>query len=145
MRPLKDFDEFIKKGIIQKRMPDISRAKDLIKEAEKREKFVKQLLKKIGISNENANYFIENSYDILMELIRAKLFQKGFYASGEGAHEAGIAFMKKLHFSEKDTRFMNELRYYRKGILYYGKDFDAEYAKKVIKFLEKNYSKLTKH
>jgi len=50
--------------------------------------------------------------------------------------------MKKISFAEKDIRFMNELRYFRNGILYYGKDFDAEYGKKVLEFLEKTYPKL---
>ena len=50
--------------------------------------------------------------------------------------------MSRLSFPKKDIRFMNELRYHRNGILYYGRDFDAEYARKVLDFLERIYPEL---
>lgn len=142
MRPLKNFHEFLKTGIVRTIKPNRSRAKSLIEEAEKRKIFINQMLKKIGLSNENANYFIENSYDTLIELIRASMLNKGLKSSGEGAHEAEVLFMQNLGYSEKDIRFMNDLRYFRNGILYYGKQFDAEYAKKVLAFLKRVYPQL---
>jgi len=142
MRPLKTFEEFLRLGIVRKRTPDIARAKSLIEEAEKRKKFLEEVRLKIRLNNENANYFVESSYDILIEIIRAKLLVDGFNASGIGAHEAEISYIKKLSFSEKEIRFMNDLRYFRKGILYYGKHFDAEYSKKVLDFLNRIYPKL---
>ena len=90
MRPLKDFDEFLKEGVVRKRTPDMPRARSLIEEAEKRNKFLNEILNKIGLLDKNANYFIENSYDILIELIRAKLLIEGFSSSGKGAHEANV-------------------------------------------------------
>lgn len=142
MRPLKPFGEFLETGTVRKRAPDTARARSLIEEAEKRRRFLNEMLDKIGITDNNSNYFIETSYDVLLELLRAKLLVDGFYASGEGAHEAEVAYMRDLKFSEKDVRFMNDLRYYRNRILYYGNDFDAEYGKKIIKFLESIYPKL---
>ena len=142
MRPLKTFDEFLEKGIMKKRTPDIARANSLLKEAKKRKKFLHELFKKIGLNDEKANYFVENSYDTLIELIRAKLLIQGFYASGEGAHEAEVSFMRNLGFPEKEARFMNDLRYFRNGILYYGKDFDASYGNKVLDFLNRLYPRL---
>lgn len=142
MRPLKLFEEFLESGTVRKRAPDIARARSLIDEAEKRRKFLAEMLDKIGITDANANYFIENSYDMLLELLRAKLLTAGFYSSGEGAHEAEVAYMRDLKFDEKDVRFMNDLRYFRNGILYYGKDFDADYGKKVIEFSNRVYPKL---
>lgn len=142
MRPLKDFDEFLKEGIVRKRTPDMPRARSLIEEAEKRNKFLNEILNKIGLLDENANYFIENSYDILIELIRAKLLIDGFSSSGKGAHEAEVSYMRKLNFPESDVGFMNDLRYFRNGILYYGKNFDKEYGKKVLSFLKKIHPKL---
>ena len=139
MRPLKNFNEFVNSGVIQKRKPDLIRAKSLLKEAEKRKMFLDQLSLKIGLDDCNANYFIENSYDIILELLRSKLFMSGLYASGEGAHEAEVAYMGFLGFSEKDVRVMNELRYFRNGILYYGKNFEADYAGKIIAFLNRVY------
>ena len=142
MRPLKDFDEFLKEGVVRKRTPDMPRARSLIEEAEKRNKFLNEILNKIGLLDKNANYFIENSYDILIELIRAKLLIDGFSSSGKGAHEAEVSYMRKLDFNESDVGFMNDLRYFRNGILYYGKNFDKEYGKKVLSFLKKTYLKL---
>ena len=142
MRPLKNFEDYLKLGIIKKITPNIARAKSLIEEAKKRKKFIEEVFEKIRLKDENANYFIENSYDILMELIRSQLLANGFSSSGEGAHEAEISFMRKLGFSENETRFLNDLRYFRNGILYYGKHFDEEYGKRVIDFLNKLYPKL---
>lgn len=144
MRPLKNFNEFLKSGVIRKRTPDIARAKSLIQEAEKRMNFLKEARNKIGLSDINANYFIETSYDVLIELIRAKLLINGFSSSGKGAHEAEVSYMRNMGFYEKEARFMNDLRFFRNGILYYGKDFDAEYGNKVLDFLNKTYPKLKK-
>ncbi len=142
MRLLEKFEEFLEKGTIQERTPDFPRANYLIEEAKKRKTFFDQMINNIGLTDENANYFIETSYDILIELIRAKLIKAGFSSSGEGAHEAEVSFMEKLNFSEKDLRFMDDLRYFRNGILYYGKSFDSDYAKKVIEYLKKTYLRL---
>lgn len=142
MKPLKKFEEFLEKGIVNKRTPDILRAKSLIKEVENRTKFIKEAQEKIKISEQNANYFIENAYDVLIELIRAKLLIDGFKSSGEGAHEAEVSYLRNLHFPEPDIRFMNGLRYHRNGIKYYGKNFDKIYAEKVLDFLYQLYPKL---
>ena len=144
MRPLKKFEEYLDMRVVDKRSPDKNRARSLINEAENRKSFIEQVIKKIGINDDNANYFIENVYDILIELIRARLLLTGYHSSGMGAHEAEVAYMRNLGFDEKDVRFMNDLRYFRNGILYYGKRFNSEYAQKVISFLGKVYPQLNK-
>lgn len=144
MRPLKKFEEFVEEGIVKKRAPNIFRTKSLIEEAKKRKRFLDELLKKIGINNENANYFVENSYDILIEITRAKLILEGFYATGQGAHEAEVSYLRNLGFSEGETRFMNNLRYFRNGIIYYGRIFGVDYAEKVVDFLNKLLPELLK-
>ncbi len=141
-RLLKAFEEFLKSGIVKRRSPDILRARSLLDEAEKRWNFLVELKKKIGLSDENANYFIEPSYDILISLIRAKLLADGFSSSGDGAHEAEVAYMQNLNFPEHDVRFMNDLRYFRNGIKYYGREFGSDYAKKVLVFLNRVYPNL---
>lgn len=102
------------------------------------------MLDKIGLNDENANDIIEDCYDILISLIRAKMLLSGFNSSGIGAHEAEVAYMKNLDFLDTEIRFMNELRYFRNGIMYYGKRFDKEYAEKVLNFLKKIKEKLNK-
>ncbi|MBR9700059.1 hypothetical protein GOV09_06385, partial [Candidatus Woesearchaeota archaeon] len=71
MRVLKTFEEFIKMREVIKRTPDLARADSLTQEAKKRKKFLAEMQDKIKLSDENANYFIEHAYDILMGLIRA--------------------------------------------------------------------------
>lgn len=142
MKPLKEFQEFMDLGIVRKRIKDLPRARSLLEESEKRKKFLYEVSDKINISDENANYFIENCYDILIELMRAKLLADGFGSSGEGSHEAEVSYMRNMDFPESDVRFMNDLRYFRNGIKYYGKNFDKDYANKVLNFLNKTYAKL---
>ena len=50
--------------------------------------------------------------------------------------------MRVLGFKDIEVSFMNELRYFRNSIVYYGKILDKGYAEKVIKFLNKIYPKL---
>lgn len=142
MRPLKGFKEFMDDGTIIKISPNIPRARSLVKEAGRRKRFLDEMLEKIGMNDDNANSFIESSYDILIGLIRARLLIEGFDSSGRGAHEAEVSYLRKLRFPESDVRFMNDLRYYRNGILYYGKQFDTDYGKKVIGFLRRTFTRL---
>ncbi len=144
MRPLKKFNEFLESEILRKKKADKERGKSLKKEAERKEKSLKEFLEKIGLKEENANDVIENCYDIIIFLIRSKLYVDGYAASGYNAHEAEISYLSKLNFLEEDIRFMNELRYFRNGILYYGKSLNKEYAKKVVDFLKKMLPKLKK-
>ena len=137
MRALKDFDLFVKEGIVKKQSVDKSRANALIKEARESYNFLMQIIKNMGVKDENSNHIIKNAYDVIMEIIRAKMLLKGFNSSGYGAHEAEVAYLRKLNFSETEILFANQLRYFRNGITYYGKKFDKDYAKKSLKFLEK--------
>lgn len=77
-----------------------------------------------------------------MELIRARMLREGFNSVGKGAHEAEVVYLRKLGFKSSEVEFADQLRYYRNGIIYYGKTFDEEYAEKVIRFLEKVKGKL---
>jgi hypothetical protein len=88
----------------------------------------------------NANFIADYCYDILMEIIRAKMFLDGYNANN--SHEAEVSYLRTLGFSEADVAFMDELRYYRNGIKYYGTILDKNYADKVLAFMSKNYSKI---
>ena len=90
----------------------------------------------------NANNFVKPCYDILMEMIRAKMLLDGYNASGHGAHEAEVSYLRLLGFNEKDIQFADQLRYFRNGILYYGTILDKEYAELVVDFTKKKYSTL---
>ena len=79
-----------------------------------------------------------------MELIRAKMLLEGYNASGQGAHEAEVSYLRVLGFSEKDVQFADQMRFFRNGMLYYGKILDKEYAEKVVDFVKQTYPKLIK-
>ncbi|MEK6940389.1 MAG: hypothetical protein AABW49_00615 [Nanoarchaeota archaeon] len=142
MKDLKQFEEFIRTGIIKKQSPDKSRSKFLVMEAEQGYTYLLKLIKTMGIENRNANDYVKNCYDILMELTRAKMLLEGLNASGFKAHESEIAYWWILQFKEQDIRFLDKIRFFRNGMLYYGTILDKEYAEKVIEFTKNNYQKL---
>jgi len=142
MRSLKFFEEFLKEGIVKKVAIDKERARSLVLGAERKRSSLKEHLEKIGVKMENANDYIEYCYNIIMNLIRAKLLLDGYSSSGNYSHEAEISYLRKLGFEEKELNFINEMRYFRNGILYYGQFLDKEYAEKVINFLNQNYKRL---
>ena len=144
MKPLKAFDEYVKEGTARKQSPDKLRAKFLISESESSYKILITFIEKMGLNDDNANHIIKNAYDIIMELIRAKMYIDGFATTGKGAHEAEVSYLAEIGFSDKDIDFANDLRYFRNGIMYYGKKFDKTYAKKVLVFLKKVYPLLKK-
>ncbi len=137
MKLPKEFEYYVQKGIIKKQAPDKPRADFLLQEAEKSLKGLKERVKVIGINELNANSIIKDCHDIIMELIRAKLLLEGFSASGGFAHEGEISYLKKIGFPDNEVSFLNELRYFRNSIIYYGKLLDTDYAKKVFDFLNK--------
>lgn len=139
---IKDFKEYIEEGIVIKKSKDPERAKNLILESERKYARLLLMITKMGVDDSQANDYIEDCYNILLFLFRAKMLLEGYSSSGKGAHEAEVAFARNLDFSDADVRFLDQLRYFRNGIFYYGKSFDAEYAHKVILFTKKIYSSM---
>ena len=141
---MREFKEFIAKGTIKKQEPNKSRAKGLIEESERKQNSLNQIIEKIGLTEDNANDIVEYCYDILISLARAKLYLDGFKSSGEGSHEAEVSYLIELGFSDSEAKFMDELRYFRNGIKYYGKRFSKEYAERVMGFIGKMLPRLKK-
>lgn len=142
MRAIRKFEEFIKEGTVKRQSRDKSRADFLIKESENSYKSLLTMIVKVKIDNDNSNLFVKMCYDILMEMIRAKMLLEGYNASGLGAHEAEVSYMRILNFGENDVQFADQLRFFRNGMLYYGTILDKVYAEKVIGFTKKIYKKL---
>lgn len=139
---IKPFEEYQKEGIVKRVKINRERAKSLAIESERKIRSLSKRIEKLGIDNENANDYVEYCYDIIMHLARAKLSLDGYSAGGQGAHEAEVSYLRELGFSENDVQFADQLRYFRNGIMYYGKMLDKEYAEKVLEFLNKIYPKL---
>lgn len=142
MKGIQKFDEFIKRNIAKKQSIDRSRAEFLVKESENSYNNLLEKVQKIRLDGTTANDFVKSCYDILMELIRAKMLLDGYNASGFGAHEAEISYMRILGFSEIDVQFADQMRFFRNGMLYYGTILDKEYAEKVLEFTKKTRPKL---
>jgi len=123
-----DFEYFILKGDVKKQQKDETLSRALIRESLDRLKFVKSL----GVNETNAKYIVENSYDVLRELIESKLALEGFKSY---SHEATIIFLKRFpNFKESEIKTMDNLRKIRHGIKYYGKNVDANKAKEILDF-----------
>lgn len=144
MRAIKNFEAFIKEGIVKMQASDKSRSEFLMKEAEQSYNSLLENLEKIKVVNSNANSYIKQCHDIIMELIRAKMLIRGYNASGFGAHESEVSYLRILGYNEKDIQFADQIRYFRNGMLYYGTMLDKEFADKVIEFTKKIYLKLRK-
>jgi len=144
MKAVRKFDSFIDKGVVRKQSPDISRSEFLVNEAEKTLASLFKQIEKMGIDNENANCYVKLCHDILTEIIRAKMLLDGYNASGFGAHEAEMSYLRNLGFAESEVQFADQIRFFRNGILYYGTSLSKEYAEKAIKFTKKIYPKLKK-
>ncbi len=134
---VKDFKEYIKEGIVREIEPDNSRAESLRISSENSLNHLKKITEIIGIDDENSNDLVKISYDIIMEKIRARMLEQGLYSSGRGAHEAEVSYLKTLNLKDRDISFMDQMRYFRNGIIYYGTIVDKEYAEKVIRFTKK--------
>ncbi len=129
------FDYYIEHGIVKKQSPNPSRAEFLIKEADKSFIGINNRVEKLGIDEFSANSLIKDIHDVIVQKIRAKMLLNGFNASGNFAHEAEVAYMKILNFSDYEASFVNELRKARNGITYYGRMFDNSYAEECYKFM----------
>lgn len=142
MRPIREFLEFVEEGTAKKQTPDISRAKSLMQETGRSYAFVNEIVKTIGITDDNANDIIKLCYDAVMELVRAEMLIEGYNAAGQGAHEAEVSYLRRLKFNEADIQFMDQVRFFRNKITYYGKSLDKEYGESVFTFIKQFYPKL---
>ena len=78
MKGIRDFREFINESIVKKQNPNKSRANFLIKESERSYKLLFEMIEKMKVNDDNANMFVRLCYDILMEIIRAKMLVEGY-------------------------------------------------------------------
>jgi len=135
---MRTFKEFLAQGLIKKKGKDEARAKSLVEGAEKRKKVMEKYL---PVNQETAVQITEECYDIIRELLEAKLSMEGYKSYN---HEAVVSYLEEIGFPKDEVIFVDKLREIRHGTKYYGKNVDLEYAKKVKDFLDLIYSKLKK-
>ena len=139
MRPLREFREFVEQGSVVRQSPDKHRARSLVEELGKKRAFLDYILKNTPKEEVYPNFVIDYCYDIILEYVRARMILDGYNSD---SHEAEVAYMRVLGFSNAEVRLVDELRYFRNGIKYYGKVMGWDYGKKVISFINKIYPKL---
>ncbi len=96
---MRKFDEYLKKGAVKIRKKNVARIRSLLEEANKRLRF----FNKVPISDDSANYIIENLYDVIRELIEAKMLLEGYKSY---SHGATVSYLEKLGFSLAEVEFM---------------------------------------
>lgn len=141
---MKDFKEYLQKNIVRTISPDKLRAGDLLESSNKRDEFLGTINKNVAINENNASFFIEQVYDVLIELIRAKMFIDGFAASGNYAHEAEVSYLKVLGFNDFEISTMDRIRQFRNSTKYYGKKYTREEAINALNFIKEFLPKLKK-
>lgn len=135
---MRAFKEFVGQGLVKKKKRDEARANSLIEAAEKRKNVMEKYL---PINEETAVQIIEESYDVIRELLEARLSKDGYKSYN---HEAVISYMTDLEFPKDEVVFVDKLREIRHGTKYYGKSVKVEYAQKVRSFLDSIYTRLKK-
>lgn len=117
---MRTFDEFLKIGLVKKRSKNEAKANSLIESAEKRKRVVEKYL---PLNEETAVQIMEELYDVVRELLEAKLSREGYKSYN---HEAVVAYFGELGFSRHEVVFLDRLREIRNGTKYYGKNISIE-------------------
>ena len=108
MRPLKSFREFLEDGTVRKRSLDRNRAESLVNEVKAKKLFLEIVVKGTPKEKIYPNFIIDSCYDIIIEMVRAKMLLDGYDSD---SHEAEVSYMAVLGFQSGDARFVNELRW----------------------------------
>ena len=135
---MKEFEDFLKSGDVRKQEKNEILAKALIKSSEKSLKNIRRT----KIDELNAESVVSDIYDVIRELIEARLVFEGYKSY---SHEATILFLKKFkEFDEYEIDFLDNLRKIRNSIKYYGKEATEENALNTLKFMDSVLPKLKK-
>ena len=88
---LRKFEEFLKDGTVKKQTSNLQRALSLVKESEIKKNFLDVSMQNIPKDKMNANFIVDYCYDIIMELLRAKMFIDGYNVGN--SHEAEVSYI----------------------------------------------------
>jgi len=125
---MREFENFLKTGEVRRQGKNESLANALIKSSEKSLKNIQR----IKVDELNAESVVSEVYDLIRELIEAKLSLEGYKSY---SHEATIFFLKNFSFNDFEINFLDNLRKVRNKIKYYGKEINTEEALKIIDFM----------
>tara|TARA_B100001971_G_C18205284_1_gene547177 strand:- start:592 stop:996 length:405 start_codon:yes stop_codon:yes gene_type:complete len=109
--------------MIIKITPDIERAKSIIKRAEERENFTKNI-----DSIRFTSIKVENYYEVIKEFLVSLNLIKGLKTINENAHKELIELSSKNNIiNEQESRLIDDLRIKRNKLLYEGKSIESIY------------------
>lgn len=131
---MKDFDFFLTTNAVKKQHPDLHLAQATARESLDRLEMAKSIL-----HSQKPKYALENAYEAMRELIDAILFLQGYKSY---SHEASVAYLINLGFSEGETGQVDRLRKRRNSIKYYGEDASLKEAKEAVATAEMMITKL---
>jgi hypothetical protein len=135
------FNEYLDKQIVRKVRSYPSRRDALINESLIKYQTIMQMQKALPIDERTAQIYIDQIYDCLLQLIRAKMFFDGYKTL---SHEAEVSYALVLGLSGVDVKLLDELRYIRNGNKYYGEQIKKGYALQVYKYFLDVYPILKK-
>lgn len=133
---MKEFSYFIVSKAVKKQTPDIHLAKATARDSLERLDMAKNIL-----HTQKPKYILENAYEAVRELIDGILYQEGYKSY---SHEASIAYLHTLGFSQTDIVTVDRLRKKRNGIKYYGENITPEEAVDALQIAERVIKELLK-
>jgi len=128
-----EWEECIKRNLVEKKSKDVELAKSLLKMAKERFNFF--LTKEISI------FTPEGIYEAIIELGHAFLALEGLKTI---SHECVIEFLRETYLTDFEAEFLHKLRKKRHGIKYYGRILSPEVMKKYISSGKVIFKKLKK-
>lgn len=88
------FDYYLSMGDVEKVSRDQGMARALIEDAESRLAYVKSVVGRVTIKDENAKYIFEANYDILRACAECLMKADGYNTKAPNTHEISVAFIK---------------------------------------------------
>lgn len=130
---LLNFEYYLSKGLVKSKRKDRELATSLVTSAKDRMESAKEIV------NNKPRYALEMAYEAVIELIDALLSSEGFKS---WSHEANIAFLLKISFTEAEIRRLDLSRRKRHSSKYYGVFFGLDESKEEIGYLEMVFNKI---
>ncbi len=132
---IEDFDFYVQKNLVKKKIPNIFLAKSLIEKSKVRLQRLNEesveLMKSLTL---------EDAYESVREAAQALMEIDGYKPY---SHEALIAFLKKKEY-DVDLNKMNRFRILRNESVYEAKEFSLETCKEALTFAKETIPKLNK-
>ncbi len=124
----KQLKEYLDKGSLKKRSPDINRANSLINVAE----LTANAVLKISLNEENATMIFRELYEVLRQLGDAKLWKLGYEAR---QHEPSIKILMDARIKDKlALNRLDRFRVIRHDANYRGNQITLNQAKEILEF-----------